>query len=140
MNIEKFKHQHLDILASITRLRKLAHAGVAENAAAIAEAIVGFSGIIKLHLAVEDRSLYPALEASGDAALARMSRAYQSEMDGIAGAYLQFAARWNTPRQVAGAPDAFREDANVVLRQLYERIKREDHEFYPAIDAATAIA
>jgi hypothetical protein len=140
VNIDKFKHQHIDILSGIARLRHLAHAGIVQNAAAIAAGIVGVSGIVKLHLAVEDRSLYPALEASGDAALVRLSHRYQSEMDGIAGAYLQFAGRWNTARQVAQAPHEFRQEANVVLRQLYERIRHEDVEFYPAIDAAVAVA
>jgi len=140
MNIDKFKHQHIDILSGITRLRELAHAGIERNAEKIAAAIVAFSGLIKLHLAVEDRSLYPALEASGEGELVRLSHRYQDEMEGIAGAYLQFAARWNTARSVSLAPEAFREQANLVLRQLYERIQREDREFYPAIDAATVAA
>lgn len=140
MNIDKFKHQHIDILSSIARLRQLSHAGVAGNADAIAAGIVRVSGIVKLHLAVEDRSLYPALEASGDAQLAALSREYRGEMQGIAAAYLRFAAQWNTARQVALAPEQFRAEANVVLRQLYERIQREDRHFYPAIDAAMAVA
>ncbi|HWJ96310.1 MAG TPA: hemerythrin domain-containing protein [Telluria sp.] len=140
MNIDKFKHQHIDILSSIARLRQLSHAGVAENADAIAAGIVRVSGIIKLHLAVEDRSLYPALESSGDAQLAAMSRQYRSEMQGIADGYMRFAGKWNTARQVALAPDEFRAEANVVLRQLYERMQREDRHFYPAIEGATAVA
>ena len=35
MNIEKFKHQHVDILSRIDQLRSLTHAGVEVNAAAI---------------------------------------------------------------------------------------------------------
>ena len=36
MNIDKFKHQHTDILRGIATLRALAHAGVEANAPAIA--------------------------------------------------------------------------------------------------------
>jgi Hemerythrin HHE cation binding domain len=140
VNIDKFKHQHVEILSGIARLRQLAHEGIARNAEAIAAGIVGVSGLIKLHLAVEDRHLYPALEGSGEARLVRMSRQYQREMDGIAGVYLQFAGRWNTARQVAQAPEEFRAEANVVLRQLYERIRREDTEFYPAVGRSLAPA
>jgi leucyl aminopeptidase (aminopeptidase T) len=139
VNIDKFKHQHIDILSSIARLRQLSREGVAGNAAAIAAQIVQVSGLVKLHLAGEDRNLYPTLEDSGDARLAHMSRAYRAEMKDIAQAYLGFAAKWNTARQVARDPDGFRQDANVVLRRLFERIQREDREFYPAIDA-TALA
>ena len=50
MNIDKFKHQHVDILRRIAALRELTHAGVARNAEAIAQGIVAMSAVIKLHL------------------------------------------------------------------------------------------
>lgn len=140
MNIDKFKHQHIDILAAIAALRKLVQSGIAEHAADISQRIVGMSGVVKLHLAVEDRVLYPTLEASGNAELARLSQHYRSEMDGIAGSYLAFAAKWNTPRLLSEQPETFRDEANRVLKILYERMKKEDREFYPAIDAAQALA
>ncbi|WP_348692980.1 hemerythrin domain-containing protein [Duganella fentianensis] len=136
MNIDKFKHQHLDILGAITRLRTLVQSGISEQAGAIAQQIIAMSGFIKLHLAVEDRVLYPALENSGNAQLIRLSQQYRSEMDGIASAYLAFAARWNSPRLLIAQPEDFRSEANAVLRTLYERMQREDREFYPAIEAS----
>ena len=136
MNIDKFKHQHIDILSAIDELRKLAQTGIGEHAADIARRIIAMSGIIKLHLAVEDRVLYPALESSGNISLVALSQHYRSEMDGIAGSYLEFAARWNTPRELEQHPESFRAEANHVLRVLYERMKKEDREFYPAIESA----
>jgi len=138
MNIDKFKHQHIDILGAIAALRTLVQTGIEDHAAEIAQRIVAMSGLIKLHLAVEDKVLYPALEASDNTALARMSRHYRDEMDGISGAYLAFAGKWNTPRQLHDQPEAFRAEANQVLKTLYERMKKEDREFYPAIEAAHA--
>lgn len=138
MNIDKFKHQHVDILAAIAALRTLVQTGIDSHAGDIAQRIVAMSGLVKLHLAVEDRVLYPALEASGNAQLARLSKQYQDEMDGIAGAYLGFAAKWNTARQLEQNPDEFRAEANQVLKTLYERMKKEDREFYPVIEAAAA--
>ena len=134
MNIDKFKHQHTDILRGIATLRALAHAGVEGNATAIAQGIVAMSGTIKLHLAVEDQVLYPALQRGGNAELARMGRQYQSEMASIASAYDTFARRWNTADSVRRNAQGFREQANVVLRKVYERMQREDHDFYPRIE------
>ena len=134
MNIDKFKQQHLAILAVIDDLRQLARGGVAAQAQAIAGQIVAMSGLIKLHLAVEQRYLYPAAQASGVATVARMGRAYENEMHGIAGAYLEFAGRWNTPVRLEAEPDAFRSEANSVLHALYQRMRREDSELYPAIE------
>lgn len=135
MNIDKFKQQHLDILAAIDALRTLARAGVAGQAPAIAAQIVAMSGLIKLHLAVEQRYLYPAAQASGVASLVRMGHRYETEMDDIAGAYLAFAGRWNTAARLEAEPDQFRSEANSVLQALYQRMSREDHELYPAIEA-----
>ena len=118
MNIDKFKQQHLAILAAIDGLRELARAGVVPQARAIAEQIVAMSGVIKLHLAVEQRYLYPAAQASGVASVARLGRRYESEMHGIAGAYLDFAGRWNTAARLELEPEAFRCEANSVLHAL----------------------
>jgi hypothetical protein len=136
MNIDKFKHQHVAILDGIGRLREAVRAGIAENADDIATRIVKISGVIKLHLAIEDTVLYPAVADSADRKLARLGEAYQREMNGIAGEYFAFASRWNLPARLKADPEGFRADANRVLRVLFDRMRREDTEFYPAIDAA----
>ena len=135
MNIDKFKQQHLAILASIDALRQLARGGVAAQAQAIAEQIIAMSGLIKLHLAVEQRFLYPAVQACGVAKVARLGHQYETEMQGIAGDYLAFAGRWNTAARLAQEPEAFRSEANLVLHALYQRMRREDTELYPAVEA-----
>ena len=138
MNIDKFKHQHEDILADIAALRQLVHGGIEANAERIAARIIAMSGNIKLHLAVEDKVLYPALAGCGDASLARMSNLYQLEMSGIVAGYMAFATTWNSAAHLLAAPEKFRAEANGVLRRVYERIKKEDLEFYPAAEALAA--
>ena len=140
MNIDRFKHEHIDILAQIDKLRTLSHAGPVEQAAQIARGIVAISSTIRLHLAVEDRMLYPALRAGSDAELARLGARFQQEMGEIASRFMQFARRWNTAERVAADPDGFRAEANVALRSVYERMRREDREFYPRIAAGVAAA
>ncbi|MGK5035497.1 hemerythrin domain-containing protein [Janthinobacterium sp. LB3P118] len=105
MNIDKFKQQHLAILASIDDLRQLARGGVAAQA-----------------------------QACGVAKVAQLGRQYENDMHGIAGACLDFAGRWNTPVRLAAEPDAFRSEANTVLHALTQRMRREDHELYPAVE------
>ncbi len=140
MNIDRFKHEHQDILAQIDALRTLSHAGPAQHASAIAQGIVAISSTIRLHLAVEDRMLYPALQSSGDAELARLGARFQHEMGEIAGAFMAFARRWNTAERVAADPGGFRAEANVALRSVYERMRREDRDFYPRVEAGQALA
>jgi hypothetical protein len=134
MNIDKFKHQHVEILTAISALRVLAKSGIRDNAAAISERIIAMSSLIKLHLAVEDTVLYPALQNGKDALLARMGKKYQDEMQNIAASYMGFARRWNTSATVAQNPEGFRLDANQVLKVLHNRMQKENTEFYPAIE------
>lgn len=136
MNIDKFKQQHIEILTCIATLRDLVKSGIRDNAADISRMIIGMSSTIKLHLAVEDTILYPALQATKNPALARMGKRFQDEMTSIALAYLDFARRWNTPATVSGNPEQFRADANSVLKVLYERMRKEDTDFYPVIEAS----
>jgi iron-sulfur cluster repair protein YtfE (RIC family) len=135
MNIDKFKNQHVDIIECIAALRKSAKEGISSNAAEIARLIVSMSSTIKLHLAVEDQVLYPALRSGSNATLATMGKKFQEEMDAIAAAYMVFAGRWNHATKVANDPEGFRSDANTVLKILHARMQQENTVFYPAIEA-----
>ena len=135
MNLDKYRHQHADIIGHVRTLRQLSAAGIAEQASAIAREVIAMSAVIKLHLSVEDRFLYPAMQQA-DAALAQKARQYQQEMTGIATQYAQFSRQWNDARRVAEHPERFRDDANRVLRLLFERIERENRDFYPQIESA----
>ena len=140
MNIDRFKHEHIDILTQIDKLRTLSHAGPVEQAAQIARGIVAISSTIRLHLAVEDRMLYPALQAGSNAELARLGAQFQQEMGEIASRFMLFVRRWNTAERIAADPEGFRAEANVALRSVYERMRREDRDFYPRIEAEEALA
>lgn len=135
MNIDKFKQQHVDILECIAQLRRQVKGGIAENAGPIASLVVSMSSTIKLHLAVEDSVLYPALQQSHDRALANMGKKFQDEMKNIASGYLAFARKWNSSSHVLQDPEGFRADANRVLKVLHQRMQSENTTFYPMIEA-----
>jgi len=134
MDIDRFKHQHVEILQGIANLRKLAHAGIQENAHNIARQVVALSNIVKLHLAIEDRILYPALQQASNARLAQMGQAYQQDMKGIANAYIAFSRRWSSAAAVSSQAEQFRTEANTVLKTVHARMQKENTEFYPAIE------
>lgn len=136
MNLERFKSDHVAILSSVTELKRLVQAGIHENADSIASTIVKMSSTIKLHLAVEDNMLYPALAKSANPEAARKGQAFQSEMGSIANAYLAFARKWNLGSLVAAQPEVFRADANGIFKALQQRIQRENEELYPLAEQA----
>jgi len=134
MDIERFKNQHVEILTRIDNLRKLVHAGIEVNVNAIAQHVKELGTVVKLHLAIEDRILYPAVRNADDEKIAAMGEAYQAEMQGIANEYIRFTTKWSDPKRLADDPESFRAAANVVLKNVYQRMQRENHEFYPAIE------
>lgn len=134
MNIDKYKHQHTIIFDSIRKLKELSHRGITQHAADIAAQVIKMSSVIKLHLSIEDKFLYPALREANHHRLAMMGKQYQNEMTHIAQAYGAFALRWNDAAHVAADPEGFRDDANKVLKVLFERMQREDRDFYPMIE------
>ncbi len=138
MDIERYRQDHAEILAGINALRELVHAGIPAQAGPIAAKIVELNSVVRLHLAVEDRYLYPAIESSGQPTLAGMGRRFREEMGGIAETFVAFTSRWNTAQKVAADPEGLRADANVVMRRVFERVQRENNELYPAMEALTA--
>ena len=56
MNIDRFKHEHRDILDQIAALRQLTHAGVEHNAAAIARGLVSSGELLTGRVSVTDQS------------------------------------------------------------------------------------
>lgn len=135
MGIMRFKNQHVEILEGIDELRRLSQAGVSVNAPAIAARLGELNSVVTRHLAVENRILYPAIQKAADPQLAAMGMEYQEEMNGIANEYIAFTRRWSAAGQLRNDPDGFRQDANKVLRMVYERLQKENREFYPAIEA-----
>lgn len=131
MNIDKFKREHVDLLTSVTALRELVQSGVHEHAEAILKQLFSMSSVIKLHLAAEDRMLYPALASAADPLVAQTGKQFQSEMGGLAAVYAAFVTRWNLATKIAADPQGFKDDANVVFKALHQRIQRENRELYP---------
>jgi hypothetical protein len=131
MNVDKFNQDHASLLASVETLRALVQGGVAANAAAIAHQLVAMSAAVKLHLAAEDRVLYPALANAADPEVARVGRQFQQERGGLAASYGAFVSRWNAAARLAADPEGFRDEANTVFKALHQRIQREGRELYP---------
>lgn len=135
MNIDKFKQQHVEILTSISTLRRLSQGGVAKNAAEIAQQIIKMSSVIKLHLIIEDKSLYPALACCHDPEMVTKGRHFQLEMGAIAQPFEKFAFKWNTAQKLQSDEAGFKADANIVLRRLHDRMQRENTDLYPKVEA-----
>ncbi|MGY1521872.1 hemerythrin domain-containing protein [Luteimonas sp. A482] len=132
MNMDRYHRDDATILRQIHTLRSLSQAGIDENADRISAAIVDTASLIKFHLAAEEQVLYPRLARSGVPEVEALSTRYRAEMRSLAGAFARFVDQWRVPARLQRDPEGFRDDANTVLKALYERLRREDRELYPA--------
>lgn len=135
MDIQRMKGQHVQIMTSIVSMRHLAHAGIAENAEALAHELKAMGGVITTHLAAEDHVLYPSLKRQPNMDLVRLGQQYQAEMSDIAGEFKHFSHHWTNAAEIARNPEAFRSEANVVLKKIHARMQRENTELYPMVEA-----
>jgi len=131
MNIDRYKSDHVDIMRRVADLKRLVLSGVEAHASDIAHGVVAISSTIKLHLAVEDQVLYPALRKCADPGVARTASRFQDEMGLLAADFAAFARRWNTGLCVAAEPAAMRDEALRMLDRLHHRMHQENRELYP---------
>lgn len=89
------------------------------------------TGILRIHLALEDEILYPALRNASDAEVARTAERYWQEMGGLADAFFDFVDRWKRADVLLADADRFRAESAHVFAALAERIEREHAEIYP---------
>jgi len=134
MEIGRMKDQHVQILTSIAGMRRLAHAGIIENAEYLAHELKAMGGIITTHLAAEDRVLYPSLKKQPNPEIVRLCQRYQDEMSDIANDFAHFSHHWTNAAEIARHPEEFRSEANVVLKKVHARIQKENVEFYPVVE------
>jgi hypothetical protein len=118
-----------DLQDDIERLATIA------DAQRIAGLLARLTGVLSMHLAAEDKALYPAMMASSDRRTADCARTFEDQMGGLAAAYMAFADAWRSPDRILAETDAFARDCETVFGALAIRIKRENEELYPLADA-----
>ena len=131
-----FRRQHDEISVLVERLGELIASpeSIPEKTADIAQTKAKLTGKISMHLAAEDKSLYPKLAASSNANISKTARAFQAEMGALSEIYAAFTKKW-TVSAVAEAPADFATEASAVLKALSDRIDRENTQLYPLADA-----
>ena len=100
----------------------------------VAMTLAKLLGLLKLHLAQEDRVLYPEILSSEDPELAATARRFKDEMGGLAVALDQFARRWQSSAAIDERFRDFSIETGDILTKLGERIRRENEELYPMVD------
>lgn len=133
---DRFREDHNTFLKQVTEISGYLsdEAKVNAGAAQIRATLSQLAGAVRLHLATEDQTLYPALAKCKDPKVAAMATSFQAEMGNIKQAFEDYSKKWATPASIQGNPKDFIKDSKAVFDVLGKRIARENNELYAAAD------
>lgn len=90
------------------------------------------SRVLLIHLAKEDRLLYPELRRSMQPGVSGLATRFADEMGGLALAFTDYVTNWPVQRAMADWR-GFRRSTRAILTDLSDRIRREEQELYPLV-------
>jgi len=132
---DDYRKQHEEILELVTKLSGYLYEQKLKKEAQEARKILSkLSGALKVHLAMEDNSLYPRLLASKDEEIKKIARQFIEEIGGIAPVFNNYINKWPNPASIESNPSEFVNETNELFNALKNRIDRENNILYPLID------
>ncbi len=132
---DEYRRQHEEILELVNELSGYLYEQKLKNNALEARKILSkLAGALKVHLAMEDNSLYPRLLASNDKEIREVARQFIEEIGGIAPVFNNYLNKWPNPASIESNPLEFINETNELFNALKNRIYREDNILYPLID------
>jgi hemerythrin-like domain-containing protein len=130
--IGQLQSQHEACLAIVEDIvARSADVADRSSAVEITLMLARLTGILRIHLALEDEILYPALRNASDRDIAQTAEHYWQEMGGLADTFLDFVDRWKRADTLLAEAARFRSESAVVFQALADRIGREHDEIYP---------
>jgi hemerythrin-like domain-containing protein len=132
---DDLREQHAAILQLVGQMETtLTIDTLAANADTLIDTLSVLARKLAIHLAMEDRALYPLLIARGSGTVRQTTQAFVNEMGHIASVFKTYAATWKSAESIKGDPKTFCEETGAVFSALRERIQREEAELYPLAD------
>src|SRR3954465_13932383 len=95
----------------------------ARGAGDVHRALSSLSGILKVHLAMEDRSLYPNLVTHRDAGLRTLATRFLEERAALRQRYEEYKERWHSAALIETGAEEFVEETRQILAMLWTRLK-----------------
>lgn len=131
MQTKLFRQQHGEILRALDHLDGLSHN---EPEQTLCSELSRLAAIVKLHLALEDKNLYPAMYKNADPQVRATAEEYQQTMGDLAPKYVAFHEKWIAAGAIAGDRPGFIRDFATVRDALRLRIDLENRNLYDVVD------
>jgi hypothetical protein len=132
--VNNLKRQHLELTRITMALVPLFEpAPLTRDATDVRRLLQALTGVLKVHVSMEDRSFYPSLLQHRDGQLRAMATEFLARRDQIQTTYFDFVGRWGEPGHIERDAGGFIAEAREVLLTLGQRMVQEDMEFHPLI-------
>ena len=93
------------------------------------------ASVLRIHISLGDRQLYPFMIASGQPETAAIARSFQGEICHLGRRFDRFMQRWSTSSAIARDMPQFRCEAEVMFSAIRARLGREKRDLLPLADA-----
>lgn len=137
LNRECLSREHAELSALAEALSALL-TGATPDLAGLSAVRWRFHRTLLMHLAKEDKLLYPQLARSPLPRTAHIAAQFASDVCGLAQDYAAYMQRWSIER-IEAEWTTFGRETCVILAALTVRIAREEAELYPCIVEPAAI-
>jgi hemerythrin-like domain-containing protein len=136
---ENFRKQHAEIMILAREINGLLSDTMGDQeTAAVRPLLSKLAGLVSLHLAMEDKTLYPSLAQHPDASARAIAKRYQDEMGSIGAVFGDYLNNWRTTAHMATDPARFTAESKAIFNALSKRIHHENTELYPLLDKLAA--
>ncbi len=134
MYMDQLNEHHKKLWDFLQKLQSYqSDAEVLAHGKEISATISQLSGILSVHLAAEDKYLYPALQKDPAAHIQQLAAKFSREMGTLADVYKAYRDSFMLTSQIEADPALFLQETARVLQALSNRLQKEDKELYPLL-------
>jgi hypothetical protein len=130
MRTQNLRQEHAELLSLAGKLATLLNSPDNRSATAtgLRETLVKMNAKLGLHLAMEDKDLYPNLMKSGQGEVAAVAKRFVEEMGGIGAAFKEYLKKYPTGAAIEANWEAFKTESGGILKVLGGRIEKEERD------------
>jgi iron-sulfur cluster repair protein YtfE (RIC family) len=131
-----FRKQHEDIKETVESILELLNPeDLKKNSHGIRKLLAKLSSMVKIHLILEDKALYPVLANIEEGNIRSISEQYKQEMSEIASVFNDYVAKWSSGGSIRDDTEVFITETRNVFEALLDRVERENSSLYRMLDA-----
>lgn len=99
----------------------------------LVKSIAKLAGLLSVHLAAEDKYLYPKLMGSSDENVKQCAKEFVEEMSGLADKFHTYSRNYNVVAKITSSPNKYLTDTKAILDALLVRVRKEEDILFPMV-------